>query len=99
MTDYSDYTTAASALSDPQLSGADLAAIVQFQPSLWASVARHRNTYPDLLAWLNQNGDQVTHDAVQTRWADESYRRWWAQMAAAAPPAPRQAPIPAPPRY
>ncbi|MCL2489734.1 MAG: hypothetical protein FWF36_03260 [Propionibacteriaceae bacterium] len=64
MADFSDLMTATRAIVDPITSGADLAQIAQAQPSLWPQVAGHPNAYPELLTWLDNNGDAATKQAV-----------------------------------
>jgi|GEM_PF-2691854 len=64
MADFSDLMTATKAVIDPNTSGADLAQIAQAQPSLWPQVVGHPNAYPDLLTWLDANGDAATRRAV-----------------------------------
>jgi len=64
MTDFSDLLTATKAAADPSTSAADLAQIAQAQPRLWPDIAAHPNAYPDLLAWLDANGDEATKTAV-----------------------------------
>ncbi len=67
MLDHSDITQASLAVRDPATSAADLAAITQAQPSLWAEVARHPNAYPALLDWLDLAGDKRVRAAVAAR--------------------------------
>ncbi|MDR0284695.1 MAG: hypothetical protein LBI33_07370 [Propionibacteriaceae bacterium] len=67
MTDYSDLLAATRAVVDPSTSGADLAAIAQAQPGLRVQVAVHPNTYPGLLAWLGEYGDETVRRVVASR--------------------------------
>lgn len=67
MADFSDLMTATRAIVDPTTSGADLAQIAQAQPSLWPQIAAHPNAYPDLLTWLQANGDTATKAVVEAR--------------------------------
>jgi len=67
MTDYSDLAVAGQAVDDPATDAAALAAITASQPSLWPQVAAHPNCYPDLLEYLNANGDEDTKQAVARR--------------------------------
>ncbi|MCL1841105.1 MAG: hypothetical protein FWF75_05060, partial [Propionibacteriaceae bacterium] len=69
MTAFTDQPQAAAALGDPTTSPLDLMAIAQKYPALWGQIARHPNTYPDLLAWLNQVGDASVRQAVAERTA------------------------------
>jgi len=72
MIDFTDLATAMRAVMDPATTGADLAQIVQAQPSLWPLVANHPNAYPDLLVWLRNNGDAATQQVVAARQAAQS---------------------------
>lgn len=56
MTDWSNSDYARAALADPRLPDFELAAIAAAQPSLWPQVALHPAAYPDLLAWLAEQG-------------------------------------------
>ena len=67
MASFTDIMTATKAVMDPATSGADLAQIAQAQPSLWPQVAGHPNAYPELLAWLDTNGDATTKQVVAAR--------------------------------
>ena len=59
MVDWSNPDYARSALADPRLPAAELAAIAAVQPGLWPQVAAHPAAYPDLLAWLAAQGVPV----------------------------------------
>ncbi|MDR0848700.1 MAG: hypothetical protein LBN10_06625 [Propionibacteriaceae bacterium] len=69
MADWSNIREAQSALVSPYTSGADLSAIAQAQPSLWAGVAVHPNAFPELLSWLGQYGDATVQAALASRMA------------------------------
>ena len=83
MTDFSDLTTATRAVTDPQTSGADLAAITQAQPGLRAQVASHPNAYPGLLTWLAQFGDATTSQIAGARLQMPRKRSWLSGSVAA----------------
>jgi len=55
---------AAAAVADPTTSAADLFEIAGKYPSLWPKIARHPNTYPDLLKWLGNVGDTGVKNLV-----------------------------------
>ncbi|MDR0592230.1 MAG: hypothetical protein LBG60_03005 [Bifidobacteriaceae bacterium] len=59
MNNWNDFNQASSALADPNLPPADLAAIAGAQPRLWPQVAWHPSVYPDLLVWLRDRGVPV----------------------------------------
>jgi len=65
--DFLDLAQATAAVDDPATSGQDLADIAQAQPDLRAQIAAHPNTYPGLLDWLEQYGDDVVKQAVRER--------------------------------
>ncbi|MCL2489535.1 MAG: DsbA family protein [Propionibacteriaceae bacterium] len=67
MENLADLFAATQAVLNPATSGADLAQIAQAQPSLWPQVASHPNVYPELLTWLDANGDAATKQAVAAR--------------------------------
>jgi len=67
MTDFSDWGTAARAVTDPSTSAADLAAIAQAQPGLRAQIAAHPNAYPGLLQWLAAQGDPAVQAVAASR--------------------------------
>ncbi len=52
---------------DPATSPAQLAAIVQYRPDLWADVALNPSTYPELLQWLSMTGDPAVAPALAQR--------------------------------
>jgi len=62
--DYSSLPLAQTALADPALAPADLAAIAYAQPGLRSLVARHPAAYPELLRWLIEQGH---HAAVRLK--------------------------------
>ena len=90
MTDFSDWGTAARAVTDPSTSAADLAAIAQAQPGLRAQVAAHPNAYPGLLQWLVAQGDPAVQAVAASRLQPQT------PIAAPMPVAPQQMPWGAP---
>ena len=52
-------------LGNPRTTDADLAAIAQAYPDLWARIASHPNAYLSLLDWLSANGDSSVVAAVK----------------------------------
>lgn len=43
-------------VTDPTTSAADLQALAAAEPELWPQIAAHPNVYPDLIAWMRDNG-------------------------------------------
>jgi hypothetical protein len=56
MSDWTNFDQANAALNDPNLPPAELAAIAAAQAGLRPRVAAHPSVYPDLLAWLADQG-------------------------------------------
>ncbi|MDR2564764.1 MAG: hypothetical protein LBC97_01645 [Bifidobacteriaceae bacterium] len=56
MSDWTNFDQASAALNDPNLPPAELAAIAAAQAGLRPRVAAHPNVYPDLVAWLRDQG-------------------------------------------
>lgn|GEM_PF-4444396 len=80
---------AAAAVADPRTSRADLFAITEQHPSLWAQIAAHPNAYPGLLEWLGTVGDDNVKSIVAARLSGAE-----AQPLAAVPAAVPRAPWP-----
>jgi len=62
-----DAAQAQQALADPTTSPGVLVQIAQAHPHLQAAVASHPNVYPDLLHWLDQQGNPVVSGIVAQR--------------------------------
>jgi len=58
---------ATTAAADPTTSGKALQEIATHYRALWPKIAAHPNAYPDLLAWLNEVGDDQVKAAVAAR--------------------------------
>jgi len=67
MTDYSNYSDAERAVTDPSTSAADLADIAEQHPKLWRQIADHPAAYRSLLKWLATVGDDEVKEAVAAR--------------------------------
>ncbi|MCL1907237.1 MAG: hypothetical protein FWG08_04905 [Propionibacteriaceae bacterium] len=62
-----DRYAAMAALEDPYTTEEDLLAITTHHRDLWVEVARHPNTYPGLLDYLSQYGDDAVREAIAQR--------------------------------
>lgn len=52
---------------DPAATAAELVTIANQHPELRAAVAAHPNAYPELLAWLGEQGDPKVNEALAAR--------------------------------
>jgi len=72
-----DATQAQKALADPTTSPGVLVQIAQAHPHLQTAVASHPNAYPDLLHWLDQQGDPAVSQVVAQRRSMGATARSW----------------------
>jgi type II secretory pathway pseudopilin PulG len=56
----------AALLADPATSAATLQSLAAANPELWPAIAAHPNVYPDLLAWMHENGLPHTPAVAET---------------------------------
>jgi protein-disulfide isomerase len=87
MTDFSALDVATQAVMNPAAKPAELRAIAEAQPSLWAQVAVHPNAYPDLIGWLQAKNDAAVKAALAAKRTEVS--------ADGKPPAPPTVTLPA----
>ncbi|MDR1634732.1 MAG: hypothetical protein LBS27_07420 [Bifidobacteriaceae bacterium] len=66
MADWSDFDQASAALDDPALAPDDLATIADLWPELWERLVTHPSAYPELVAWLGEQGVAAAGEAGGT---------------------------------